>query len=682
MSSLMNLLEPLPWVDVTVFNGEVKMLQYRVRLHAPLVSTIVIVEANITFAGKPKEVSALKALSIFEKTGLPAKLVVLQVPFSASERSAKDSWVREKAQRVFLNAYIHDNFQRHRVLMSDIDELFDAAALGRDDSLWHHECVAPRMHFYYYSDGCHFKPAWLGPIVFRTDGPFFSKVLREGRELRITGNRQESSVVCPPTTGLVGWHFSYAMPTNQILSKLRSFSHAHDRIVLEAAHANLILKRVKHCKDILGRQGEDPERVLPGGGLWTLPLLPGWPRHQLAPTSVQKWPSNVIDHQLVEEEDSTSRARWIRPPSSRCGAIDIKDVRLAMMGSCLRGTGVAMFNYADFLLRQFGLGTIYFLCLRSNEPSDEDRFMERFGVENVEIIDGWPSTPQATDVLISPMGITHLYMLKSGRPDGVASAQVACNLVHAVFDGQQPHGDRFARISQFVPGAVKVPIVPYMVTPLPQGKTTFRQKLGIPASAIVFGRYGGFYTFNIAYVKQLILELLPQAPNTFFIFANTDRFCGGNSSKFEACPANVHFMRRLRTGIAKAKFIRTCDAMLHASADGEMFGLDIADFALLGKRIIIAQPTKAAVMPVHVQELGDRALYYNDTNSLRAILLRFSKAAQLSDRWGGYKKYMPGAVISQFREIFLPEVRVADTGRKQKRQSSQYSWLPFFKLFG
>ena len=47
------------------------------------------------------------------------------------------------------------------------------------------------------------------------------------------------------------------------------------------------------------------------------------------------------------------------------------NVRFAFMGSCLRGTGAAIYNYADALDELLGLHSITFFCVRAHEPSLE-----------------------------------------------------------------------------------------------------------------------------------------------------------------------------------------------------------------------------------------------------------------------------------------------------------------------
>ena len=86
-----------------------------------------------------------------------------------------------------------------------------------------------------------------------------------------------------------------------------------------------------------------------------------------------------------------------------------------LMASCLRGTGVASFDYADFGEKYLGLPRPYFFCIRSaTEPTDAKKIAERFGEGRVVNIDGWPASDIEVDAIIKPYKLSHLYMLKSG----------------------------------------------------------------------------------------------------------------------------------------------------------------------------------------------------------------------------------------------------------------------------
>lgn len=305
------------------------------------------------------------------------------------------------------------------------------------------------------------------------------------------------------------------------------------------------------------------------------------------------------------------------------------------VGSCLRGTGQAMFDYADQAEKILNLPAPLFYCIKSTQVSNEDLFTIRFGINSVFQLPSWPSQ-QELDALL-PTNTTHVYMLKSGGRDRTLSNR-AINLVHAVFDGTQPHGDRYAKVSSFVPG--NVPVVPHLVSPLPNGTSTRRKELSIPASDTVLCRYGGYDSFNIQYAKDAICSAVQQRTDLHFVFANTEPFCPH---------PRIHFLASTSTPAQKAKFIRTCDAMIHARAEGETFGIAIAEFAIIGKRVITERVSSRAI---HVQELGERGIYYRGKRSLLDILLNFDRNVELKPR-ELYKQYSPRNVMRVFKKVFL-----------------------------
>ena len=287
------------WVDVIMFNDEADMLRYRIRLHAPFVSAIVVVESTLTFSGKPKSLHAQRALQDLSDTERAAiNISVVQVRFSAEERAARSPWVREVAQRRFVGSWIQANFANHLVYLSDVDELLDGREL-RLHRPWaqSHECFRPTLRFYYYSEHCP-RGLWSQSLVFRTNSSFLRSSLAHGIQLRADVSALHSLISrsCPRTSFLSGWHLSYAMPTAAILRKLRDFSHAHDGVVVRLLHeqdpARVVEERVRSCSDIFERNGSVKKKYQG----WhdsafdgVLPWLSNWPYHPMAaaPSSSQ-----------------------------------------------------------------------------------------------------------------------------------------------------------------------------------------------------------------------------------------------------------------------------------------------------------------------------------------------------------------------------------------------------------
>lgn len=162
----------------------------------------------------------------------------------------------------------------------------------------------------------------------------------------------------------------------------------------------------------------------------------------------------------------------------------------------LRGTEIAMYDYADFNETMLNNKSIIITRLFSKIEHEFDvsldayiKFRKRFPVDYYE-------THADIDALVEKHKITHLYIIKSGSCDGLVSTK-CLNLIHCVFDTSQPHGDVYATISNDVNRLFNTncPVVPHMIR---NHETTedLRRELNIPTNAIVFGRYGGVETFD------------------------------------------------------------------------------------------------------------------------------------------------------------------------------------------
>ena len=315
----------------------------------------------------------------------------------------------------------------------------------------------------------------------------------------------------------------------------------------------------------------------------------------------------------------------------------------AFVGSCYRGTGTAMYDYAMEGHRLLGLPYPHFFCIRSfREPGTEAKFQATFGHSRVTLIDEWPRG-EALDELLQPHNVSHVYMLKSGQVDGVLSKK-AMNLVHAVFMAKTPHGDRYAKVSSSVKG--DAPVVPHMVRPLPSGTGTSRRALNISSDAVVLCRYGGRGTFNIKYVHKAVVQAVARRDDLHFLFVNTD--------SFGTTHPRIRFLPALHSDEEKARFIRSCDAMLHARREGETFGLAVAEFAMLGKRIITEDSgANRRDQQFHLTQLGESGIIYHNEKDVLDILLMIKKEKRNPVSAFAYSDYTPYKVMRTFLEIFL-----------------------------
>ena len=281
--------EAPPWVDVALFSNEADLLRYRLRLHASFASHTLVVEGNVTHAGRLKPLLAESIVAPMRTEGFakgPIEVVSVPLQFD-SLALAKDPFAIEKAQRVYINKLLARRFPGHRVYFSDCDEYLDPevahGALLNAGS--HREsCERPLLRSYYYGEHCTQKKPGGRAVMFRVDGTWFRKILRNEQQIRNT-------LDCSQSKTFSGWHLSYAISTEAILEKIRTISmppsHAQQRAKLlslpnESAIKAEVERRVRGCLDILER----PESSwilaqVPHDGV--LPPVPGWPRHPFAP---------------------------------------------------------------------------------------------------------------------------------------------------------------------------------------------------------------------------------------------------------------------------------------------------------------------------------------------------------------------------------------------------------------
>lgn len=298
-----------------------------------------------------------------------------------------------------------------------------------------------------------------------------------------------------------------------------------------------------------------------------------------------------------------------------------------------RGTGNALFHYAYFNKTLLGNeSAIYTFPTESHNEEAFRNFSRVFG--GVSIITG-PQDIKNMDAV---------YHIKSGENDGFSTRSNGLDvpyLVHCVFDGSKPHGDKYATISEWMASRFSIPYVPHIVQ-LPDIEETLRESLGIPEDATVFGRHGGRDTFDIPWAWTAINRALEARPDYYFLFMNT---AVPEVDFYD--PKRVIFMGATVHPYYKRIFINTCDAMIHARQRGETFGIAVGEFAICSKPVFtyFDSPEKA-----HIQELGNWGIYYSDEESLFAQLLAFDRTEKQPML---YSAFTPENVMAQFKEVFL-----------------------------
>lgn len=304
----------------------------------------------------------------------------------------------------------------------------------------------------------------------------------------------------------------------------------------------------------------------------------------------------------------------------------------------LRGTQVATYDYADYWEKLYD-GESYILGFKNESMDSYPKFFNRFG-DRVLLYDR--GNMNQVKNLLDERGIDTVYWIKEGRNDGFVCPGKK-NLIHTVFQVNEPHGDKYTFIAQWLSEKMtgnKENYIPHILE-LPQGLGDLREELGIPKNAIVFGRHGGYDEFNIRLVYEPIYKTAKNNPNIYFIFLNTKKFC-------DDLPNIIHLPGTWDVDY-KTKFINTCDALLHARLKGEIFSMTIGEFLIQDKPVI---SSKIGEDSGHIVMLKDKGIWYNSSEELFNILNTFKREEPKGYYRDLVKEFTPKNVMDRFVKIF------------------------------
>lgn len=306
----------------------------------------------------------------------------------------------------------------------------------------------------------------------------------------------------------------------------------------------------------------------------------------------------------------------------------------------VRGTEVALYDYAWF--NQAILGNESVVVYDRNSASNSQEVIGKFA-SSFKVI-GYDNFSEV-DPIIEREKADLFYAIKAGKRDGVIS-QIVPSMIHAVFPIQPSefHGSAYAFVSDWLSmycANRKLPAVPHIVA-LPDIQDDLRARLAIPASAMVFGCYGGADSFDLDFAKKCVADALEKRSDVYFLFMNIKPFVEHKRALFLPGTAET---------AEKVKFINSCDAMLHARKRGETFGLACAEFSLRNKPILTYSKSGERH---HIDVLGEKAFLYGGSKSLMRWLLELSKEDFRVKDWDCYSAYfLPEKVMRRFQDVFI-----------------------------
>jgi hypothetical protein len=317
----------------------------------------------------------------------------------------------------------------------------------------------------------------------------------------------------------------------------------------------------------------------------------------------------------------------------------------------LRGTTNSILDYAQY--NQEILGNESAIVYDLNAPSGKDVGTNPDVVAEISKIYPVYSYSNETELNQLAEGYDLCYSQRSGLLNDTGINKINPLVtstrfgVHCVFQFYEPHGDAYAYISEWLAKRVSeaydkplCPHVPYIVD-LPKPTRNFREEYGIPKDKFVFGRIGGYNTFDLPHVQNVVRKIANERDDILFIFANTEPFSNHPNIKY----VDPFLDREL-----KSNYIEMCDAMLHARQLGESFGLSICEFLHHNKPVL---SWKGGFDQNHVHMLKDYDLLYgNDEQEVYDKIVGLRERVP-ADYRSIVESYSPEKVMQQFAQVFL-----------------------------
>lgn len=303
----------------------------------------------------------------------------------------------------------------------------------------------------------------------------------------------------------------------------------------------------------------------------------------------------------------------------------------------IRGTEVALYDYAHYN-EEILHNKSYIISCAKSDLATLKKFENRFEVflyANFEECFNF----------VKEKNIDHVYYIKAGDNDGKVIPGVK-NLIHVVFQNKDVHGDKYAYVSNWLASKMDMEgsYVPHIVS-LPEPQTNYRERLGIPETNIVVGRYGGYSEFDLPFVYEEIYNVLQSRRDITFLFMNT--------RPFGLDHPNIIHVNGTHNLQNKSNFINTCNYMIHGRNHGESFGLAICEFLHGGKPVI---SWKNGLDKHHIDLLGDKGIWYENGGQLNVILTNLKKQHNKispGDCKTIVEQFSPKNVMKRFEEIFL-----------------------------
>jgi len=229
--------------DCFKFFNEFELIELRFMTLDSLVNYFVLVEANKTHTGKPKEFLFEKKKYKYAK--YLDKIIYVKVE-DLPDYSIDDIWLAENFQRNCIMRGLEGVAKKgDKIIISDADEIPNSETIRGCLNLTNPVAMIQKL-FYYYVNCLQNQPWWGSALG--TYGEF--KVPQELRNMARGGSNLISNG---------GWHYSFMGGPEKIKIKVENIAESH-LIINDVGSLNDIERKINTQQDLWGRGGYDVQK--------------------------------------------------------------------------------------------------------------------------------------------------------------------------------------------------------------------------------------------------------------------------------------------------------------------------------------------------------------------------------------------------------------------------------------
>jgi beta-1,4-mannosyl-glycoprotein beta-1,4-N-acetylglucosaminyltransferase len=233
--------------DCCIYNGELKMLNFRLNELNDVVEKFIIVESVYTFKGDKK------TKPLLDISSLPFQDKIIYVKHD--ELPDNDPWINEfKLRDQCIEGLRGIQLFNHDILMcSDVDEIPDTNDISHliDNGLNNLTSITCLQNFYYYNIYTMKRKKSACTRITNVDS-FVRNYDKSFYQLRVNARAPSGYFGKENDFNSGGWHFSYFGDTDYIIDKINSFSHQEYNLE-EYKNPERIENAIKTGKDVFFR---------------------------------------------------------------------------------------------------------------------------------------------------------------------------------------------------------------------------------------------------------------------------------------------------------------------------------------------------------------------------------------------------------------------------------------------